>query len=449
MINSKMKIHIIPLALFAMLPALASAADVTMDTSDGFGTSSFNSDLNWDNNAAPNAGNAYFTGDFILRTPPDANDYTFGGDSLTINNTGAYPQGLFYKGLGTSNTTGTLTVSNLILNGGLISHGQGDSQMFNLAGNISVVADSTIWAKQGTINLYATISGSSNITVPIPDVDIASRVLIFHSTTSTFTGSLINNGRFTLADNAVFNFVIGEAGVNNSISGTGSLTSLNGDFILDVTAATTTLGDTWSIVTATGQTYGSTFSVAGFTDNLNDTWSKDINGTLSYLFNERTGTLSVVNPYMAWAAGKGLDGTIGKENEPTDDPDNDGATNLEEFAFNGNPLSSSDKGGIHVLTADTSNPGADKELVLSIAVLSGTPAFTGSPSPSSTISGITYAVEGSLDLSTFSAAVKIIDSITTDLPDLTGTGYEYRSFSLDGSAGLAGKGFLRAKVQLP
>jgi hypothetical protein len=187
----------------------------------------------------------------------------------------------------------------------------------------------------------------------------------------------------------------------------------------------------------------------GFTDNLNDTWAKDINGTLSYLYNEGTGTLSVVNPYMAWAAGKGLDGTIGKENEPTDDPDNDGATNLEEFAFNGNPLIGSEKGGVYVLTADTSNPGTDKELVLTIAVLSSAPAFIGSTSPSSSIAGITYSLEGSLNLSTFSTAVNIIDPITTNLPDLSGTNYEYRSFSLDGSAGLTAKGFLRAKVQLP
>jgi hypothetical protein len=447
--DSKMKIHIIPLALFAMLPALASTADVTMDASDGFGTSSFNSNLNWDNNNAPSAGNAYFTGNFTLRTPANTNDHTFGGDSLTINNTGAYPQGLFYKGTGTSASTGIITINNLILAGGLISHGQGDTQYFNLAGNITVGADSTIWAKQGPTNIYASISGSSDITIPVPDGNFATRVLTFYSTTSSFTGNLINNGRFILADNAVFNFVIGEAGVNNSISGTGSITTINGDFTLDLTGATSTLGDSWLIVSATGQTYGSTFSVVGFTDNLNDTWAKDINGTLSYLYNERTGTLSVVNPYMAWAAGKGLDGTIGKENEPTDDPDNDGATNLEEFAFNGNPLIGSEKGGVYVLTADTSNPGTDKELVLTIAVLSSAPAFIGSTSPSSSIAGITYSLEGSLNLSTFSTAVNIIDPITTNLPDLSGTNYEYRSFSLDGSAGLTAKGFLRAKVQLP
>lgn len=447
--DSKMKIHIIPLALFAMLPALASAADVTMDASDGFGTSSFNSNLNWDNNNAPSAGNAYFTGNFTLRTPANTNDHTFGGDSLTINNTGAYPQGLFYKGTGTSASTGIITINNLILAGGLISHGQGDTQYFNLAGNITVGADSTIWAKQGPTNIYASISGSSDITIPVPDGNFATRVLTFYSTTSSFTGNLINNGRFILADNAVFNFVIGEAGVNNSISGTGSITTINGDFTLDLTGATSTLGDSWLIVSATGQTYGSTFSVVCFTDNLNDTWAKDINGTLSYLYNERTGTLSVVNPYMAWAAGKGLDGTIGKENEPTDDPDNDGATNLEEFAFNGNPLIGSEKGGVYVLTADTSNPGTDKELVLTIAVLSSAPAFIGSTSPSSSIAGITYSLEGSLNLSTFSTAVNIIDPITTNLPDLSGTNYEYRSFSLDGSAGLTAKGFLRAKVQLP
>lgn len=284
--------------LFAAVLGSASfplhGADVILDASDGFGASSFNSGLNWTGDAAPSTGNAYFTGDFVLRTPSNANNQTFAGDSLTINNTGAYPKGLFYKGTGTSATTGTITVNNLILDGGLISHGQGDTQFFNLAGNIAVVAPSTIWAKQGPTNIYSSISGSSNITVTIPDSNLASRVLTFHSGTSTFTGNLINNGRFTLADDAVFNFVIGADGVNNSISGTGSTTTFNGDFIFDLTDASSNKGDTWSLVTATGQSYGSTFSVAGFTDNLDNTWSKDIGSGLSYLFRESTGTLAVV-----------------------------------------------------------------------------------------------------------------------------------------------------------
>jgi len=275
------------LTVIAMLPVLSNAAIVTMDTSDGFGASSFNSNLNWDNNAAPSAGNDYRTGNFTLRTPADANAYMFGGDSLTINNTGAYPQGLFYKGTGTSASTGTITINNLFLAGGLISHGQGDANFFNLAGNITVGANSTIWAKQGPTNIFSSISGSSTITVPMPDGDLSARVLTFHSTLSTFTGNLINNGRFVLADNAVFNFAIGAAGLNNSISGSGSQTDFHGDFVFDLSGASSGLGDSWTV--ATTGTFGSAFTVAGFTDNLDGTWTNGI-----YKFDEATRMLSVI-----------------------------------------------------------------------------------------------------------------------------------------------------------
>jgi autotransporter-associated beta strand protein len=777
-------------------------ANVTLDASDGFNLSSFSTDLNWDNNAAPTAGNDYFTGNFTLRTPIDANDHTFAGDSLTVNNTGPYPQGLFYKGTGTSATTGILTVNNLILNGGIISHGQGDGNFFNLAGSMAVTAPSTIWAKQGPTHIYSSISGSSNITVPAPDADIPSRTLNFHSSTSTYTGNLINNGRFVLADDAVFNFVIGAAGVNNSISGTGSTTTFNGDFVFDFTGASANRGDTWSIVTAAGQTYGSTFTVAGFTDNFDDTWSKDIGGGLSYLFRESSGTLSVVgppenivwlgggadadawdvnttlnwqnevpvaakyfegdnvsftdaglanpavdvtvavapgsvtvdstgdysflgagritgstgltkgntgqltlgtandysggtsitggalsltgtgtlgsggidiasggtlnfgnpqtisvavtgagninhngggqalvtgdfsgftgtythnstvfssvfntssatsaaaayviastqgsfqgfiaaadgdytlqmgslsgvpnslvrggnfatgtttleigalgtdstfsgiiangatkaialrkvgtgtltlegannytgdttvdagilvitqddvlndastltlasassldlthsgidrvgalviagnpqpdglytfgtgkiqvgdvaSPFETWATDKGLTGAPGFESGPADDPDQDGVSNLAEFAFNGNPLSGSDNGIVKSFITDSSDPGTEPELVLTIAVRQGTPAFGGSPAAGATHDGILYSVEGSLNLADFDSAVGVVDPITTGLPDPTGSGYEYRSFRLDASDGLSTRGFIRAGV---
>ena len=280
--------------LFLILPAFValggtgSAADITLSATDAFNTTSFNVGTNWPGGAAPVAGNDYFTGDAVLRTPADASSPTFAGDSLTVNNTGAYPQGLFYKGTGTTATTGTITVNNLILDGGIISHGQGDIHFFNLAGNIAVVSNSTIWAKQGPTNIFASISGSGTITAPVPDADIVSRTLTFHSTTSTFTGSLINNGRFVLADDAVFNFVIGASGVNNSITGTGSVTNFDGDFVIDLTNATANLGDTWTLTT--GSTYGPTFTVQGWTQTAPGVWRDPSN---SYRFTTANGTLAV------------------------------------------------------------------------------------------------------------------------------------------------------------
>jgi autotransporter-associated beta strand protein len=132
------------------------------------------------------------------------------------------------------------------------------------------------------------------------------------------------------------------------------------------------------------------------------------------------------------------------------DPDADGTSNLAEFAFNGNPLSGADSGSVHVFTADSDDVGTDKELILTLAVRKETPAapaFSGSPLELS-VAGITYTIEGSVDLSSFNASVSEVTPITNGLPDLgANPDYEYRSFSLGGSNGLPGKGFLRVKVR--
>jgi autotransporter-associated beta strand protein len=157
--------------------------------------------------------------------------------------------------------------------------------------------------------------------------------------------------------------------------------------------------------------------------------------------------------YHTWAAANGLTGLPGSSTDPAKDadPDNDGRNNLGEFAFNGDPLSGSDNGKVFVMTQDSDFEGdAIKELILTVAVRTGTPVFTGSPlSATHPSDGITYRIEGSLDLAGFPTAVNVVPTpLADDLP-AAGEGYEYRSFSLDGSNGLTGKGFLRAKVTSP
>jgi hypothetical protein len=157
----------------------------------------------------------------------------------------------------------------------------------------------------------------------------------------------------------------------------------------------------------------------------------------------------VVSPYDTWATDKGLTALNNANNL---NPDDDGLNNLGEFAFNGNPLSGSDNGKVFVLNEDSDfDVDALEELILTVAVRSGTPAFSGSPSPTATqaADGITYSIEGSLDLAGFPATVNVVPTpVTVGLP-AAGAGYEYRSFSLSGSNGLPGKGFLRAKVTSP
>jgi hypothetical protein len=64
------------------------------------------------------------------------------------------------------------------------------------------------------------------------------------------------------------------------------------------------------------------------------------------------------------------------------------------------------------------------------------------------VAGVTYTIEGGINLVDFNEAVGEVTPLTTGLPDLTSDpDYEYRSFTLDASLGLLGKGFMRAKVE--
>ena len=116
----------------------------------------------WTGSVADIAGNDYFTvgslrggPEVTLRSPFGGG--TFGGDSLTIvSNTR-----LLTKATGGA----TFTVDNLILNGGKIESGDGDSN-HRVAGAINVIADSEI-ASDNTkdVQIDSSIAGSSDLTL--------------------------------------------------------------------------------------------------------------------------------------------------------------------------------------------------------------------------------------------------------------------------------------------
>lgn len=265
---------------------------------------------------------------------------------------------------------------------------------------------------------------------------------------NTHTGNTaVNSGTLVLADNAGLKFSVTN-GSSNSITGSGTAT-LSGDFTIDTSAVTATTG-TWTLVNAAtlNESFTSTFTVAGYTPNVNGvTWTRT-EGTRTWTFTETDGKLVLsVSTYGNWAALKNLSAA---NNSPTDDPDNDGGNNLSEFAFNGNPLVGSDSGFHRAATEDTAaDADSLKELTLTLAVRngSGSPIFTGSPSPSAGVDGITYTIEGSPGLA-FPGGVVTETAAPDGLPALP-VGWEYRRFRLNGSNGLADRGFLRAKVSQP
>lgn len=118
---------------------------------------------------------------------------------------------------------------------------------------------------------------------------------------NTYTGNTtVSGGELNLADNAKLTFKIGitgtagTAGVNNWITGTGSL-QLNGDFSFDVSTAALVENNSWNIVDMANlsETYGGTFSVLGFANQGGGVWKMQ-SGVWIWTYDQSTSILSVV-----------------------------------------------------------------------------------------------------------------------------------------------------------
>jgi hypothetical protein len=136
--------------------------------------------------------------------------------------------------------------------------------------------------------------------------------------------------------------------------------------------------------------------------------------------------------------------TAAADKLPTADPDKDGATNLEEFGFGGNPSNGSDKGFSQTFTVDSGGD-SQKDLSLTLEVRNGaTFSLSSGDQVSATVDELVYRIEGSTDLVNWNSPV----SVVTTLPGsgTASSGYVLKTFRLDNSSGLVGKGFLRASV---
>lgn len=158
---------------------------------------------------------------------------------------------------------------------------------------------------------------------------------------NTYVGNTtVSAGAFILADNGGLKFAPAANGVSNKVTGAASAT-FDGDFTIDTTSAAVASGNSWTLVDTTIKSFTSNFTVAGFDDaDLDNRWTK-VEGSNTWIFDEATGALTLTittgSGYSTWAAGFGL--ALGDQ-DPKDDPDNDGFSNLTEYVLGGNPSQS-------------------------------------------------------------------------------------------------------------
>jgi autotransporter-associated beta strand protein len=197
--------------------------------------------------------------------------------------------------------------------------------VFDAIGNIALdgtATSSTAAIQDGTAAGSLTKTGSGTLTL---------------GHTNTYTGvTTATAGSLVLNSNGALTFVIGANGSSNNVVGAGSAT-FGGRFILNLTGADTTPGNSWVIAAVASQSFdASTFSVSDgtnvFSENSPGIHSFD-DGTSVWTFTESSGTLSVAatsaGGYSAWAADNAPSGSS------ADDYDEDGVANGVEYLLGG------------------------------------------------------------------------------------------------------------------
>ena len=233
-------------------------------------------------------------------------------------------------------------------------------------------------------------------------VKIGTGTMTLSNSTNTYSGNTtVNAGTLSLAAGGQLKFVLGAtSGATNSISGAGTVV-LDGNFLIDTTAASALTTGSWTLenVPALTGIYGGTFTVVGYTANVdNDTWTKTASGK-TWTFVESTGVLTLTSgsDYTTWAAAylPGAD-----VSNPAADNDGDGLTNQQEYAFGLNPTLGSSVNPITVPLNKTT----------------GMFTYTRRATPLTT--GLTYTVQTSTDLVAWPTDATATQTVTGTVGDV-------------------------------
>jgi len=307
--------------------------------------------------------------------------------------------------LAANNTyTGSTTIS-----GGTLQIGNGGSTG-SLASTSVVNNGALVINRTGALTMSAVISGSGSVSHTGTATTTLSGANTYAGETSVSAGTLAVNSAF-FADASAIRLTTG-ATLNLNHSSTDVVDMLYIDGLAQVSG-------TWGAVGSSASHQTSLITGSGI---LNVTHG----GT----------------PYEAWAVAHGFTAVTGA---PAADPDGDGMSNLFEFAFDGDPTSSSSTGLVY---NSVQSIGGEDVYTFTIAVRSGASFSSEEGSPTASIDGITYTVEATDDIPSWGTEPmeEVLPAITSGLatPD---AGWEYHTFRAVATPAEKSQMFIRARVE--
>lgn len=371
--------------------------------------------------------------------------------------------------------TGNLAFTNTLILGSTGKTLTVDAITVDFQGNITRSATGNTYAKagSGTLIISGNASGFGGTTGATLGVS-AGTVLI----NGTLGSTANNSGRASVSSGATLGgtgTITGTLTVNAGgflapgASAVGTLKTLdtasavdatiNGTLAIEVNGASADKLESTGAITLGGpltvELLGGGFTQPSYTivegTSLNGTFSSVPSG-YSVTYTDTAAILTKVagTPFGNWMAT--FTEIAPEDRDAEDDPDDDGVSNLLEFAIMGDPSDGSNNGLQAIVVGDSSLP-AGEDLSIVIAVRDGAVFGSGDNGvQTASVAGVVYTVEGSLDMVFPGSVVSVVGSasdiapIGAGLPSLAGTDWEYHVFKLDASEGLPDKGFLRLRV---
>ena len=171
------------------------------------------------------------------------------------------------------------------------------------------------------------------------------------------------------------------------------------------------------------------------------TWAVQLTGnTVELVY-----TAGTASAYSAWATAEGL---TPANNDPSADPDQDGQSNLVEFALNSTALSGASSGK---MAGKIGSVGGQQALTITLPVRS-TVSFTGTTELTGAADGVLYRIQASDGLNLWNLAVTEVTgadatAIQSGLPTPLPAGWAYRTFRSPGTISGDPTDFLRVVVE--